>query len=340
VATPTLAAGIDVLSPHLDWTVLHPLLKNPAIIKVFHAARQDMEIFHQALGQPPAPVFDTQIAAMVLGFGESVGYETLVTQYLKAPLNKNLQFSNWAHRPLTSQQVDYALNDVVYLCSIYESMRRQLQERNRFEWIAEEMAALESPSLYENHPEEAWQRLKVRQKSPRFLNILRAVAEWREKEAQRRNQPRNRILRDETLLDVAHAEPSTAEALYKLRGLPPGFGQALAQSLLEAIREAGKQPKENYPSLPRYIPRQIDSGALDLLKTLLRHTCQNENIASRLVASGEELEEWLDSKGKSDARFMEGWRYDIFGHKAVDLLSGKLALGLDSKSLQLQIFTE
>ncbi len=330
VASPTVEAIIDPLADGIDLKPFYHLLKSPHIVKVLHASRQDIEIFHQQGGVIPDPLFDTQIAAMVCGFGDSASYETLARKLAHVEIDKSARFTDWSRRPLSKRQLEYALADVTHLRVVYEALKKQLEKTGRAEWVEEEIAALREPGLYQLDPANAWKRLKPRTTNKRFLAMLAAIAAWREREAQTRDQPRNRILKDEALLEIASHPPETAEALDHNRAVPKGFGSSrMGKSLLEAI-EAGKTaapPDGIEPERPRR-KREPTQSAVDLLKTLLRLRAEEAGVAPRLIANAEDIER-LAAHEDEDVSALHGWRAKVFGDDARALRDGKLALALE-----------
>jgi ribonuclease D len=324
------AVAIDPLAPGLSLEPLFDLMANEKVLKVFHAARQDIEIFVNLTGATPANVFDTQVAAMVLGFGDQIGYLNLVQDICHKKLDKGAQFTDWARRPLTDRQLKYALDDVIWLRDVYRSLDAQLTKRGRTEWVKEEMQILTDPATYQNHPDDAWQRLKLRTDKPQAIGILMEVAKWREGEAQRRNVPRGRILRDETLLDLAVHAPQDVEDLRHIRGLGEDVARGkLGQSLLHAIKAGLTISKDLIPKQERKKPLpQSLAPVVELLKVLLRIVAAENDVAGRLIASPEDLEA-LARADTADIPAMRGWRFDVFGHEALDLKHGKVALCID-----------
>lgn len=316
-------AAIDPLARGLDLDPLLRLMGDPGIVKVFHAARQDIEIFHRLTGRVPAPLFDTQLAAMVLGFGEEVGYDTLVQQVAKARIDKSSRFTDWSRRPLSKQQLDYALADVTHLRVIYERLSQRLEETGRSTWLEEELADLTDPAAYEQPPEVAWKRLKIRSREPRFLAIVQGLAAWREREAQRRDLPRSRILRDDLLLEVAANRPTTAAAVHDLRRVSVD-GQS-ASGIARAVEAALALPADALPDLPQQqkMPRGI-APLVDLLRTLLKFRCEEHGVAQRLVANTDDLEQ-IAAFEQPDVRALRGWRRTVFGEAALALKRGEVA---------------
>lgn len=327
VAGPEEAVAVDALAPGLDLAPLIELLADRNTLKVFHAGRQDIEIFLHLSGQPPTPVFDTQIAAMVAGFGESVSYETLVTRLANARLDKHSRFTDWRRRPLTERQLLYALDDVVHLRTVYEKLKKRLDETGRTSWVAEEMHAITQPATYLTEPHEAWERLKVRSTDPRFLVVLREIAAWREREAQARDLARSRVLRDETLIAVAAHPPRDRADLARIRGVSKGLADGNAGgALLEAVQAALDLPDNSLPKREKV--RRVPAGVgpmVALLKVLLKMKCEDHDVAQQLVASSDELED-IAAGDTQTAQCMHGWRYEVFGADALRLVTGELAL--------------
>ena len=328
VAGPDDAAAIDALAEGIDLAPLDELMANAKVLKVFHAARQDLEIFYLRMNQVPQPLFDTQIAAMVCGHGEAASYESLATKLAKAKIDKSSRFTDWSRRPLSERQISYALSDVTHLRVVYEKLRRQLEKSGRLSWITEEVAVLNDPATYRADPEQAWRRLKPRGASPRLLGTLKEVAAWRERTAQRIDIPRQRLLRDEQLLEIASHAPKTTEDLAMTRGLGRGFAEGWqGREIMEAIERARNVPEAELPTRDK-APEQLraPSAVVDLLRTLLRLKAEQAGVAGRLVASADELDRL--AAGKRDIAALKGWRREVFGSDAVDLIEGRLALSL------------
>jgi ribonuclease D len=328
VAGPDDAAAIDALAEGIDLAPLDELMANAKVLKVFHAARQDLEIFYLRMNKVPQPLFDTQIAAMVCGHGEAASYESLATKLAKAKIDKSSRFTDWSRRPLSERQISYALSDVTHLRVVYEKLRRQLEKSGRLSWITEEVAVLNDPATYRADPEQAWRRLKPRGASPRLLGTLKEVAAWRERTAQRIDIPRQRLLRDEQLLEIASHAPKTTEDLAMTRGLGRGFAEGWqGREIMEAIERARNVPEAELPTRDK-APEQLraPSAVVDLLRTLLRLKAEQAGVAGRLVASADELDRL--AAGKRDIAALRGWRREVFGGDAVDLIEGRLALSL------------
>lgn len=336
VGGPQEAAAVDTLAPDIDLAPLLTLMKNTKVLKVFHSARQDLEIFFLLMDTLPEPIFDSQVAAMVCGFGDSVGYDKLVRKLTGKRIDKSKRFTDWSRRPLKQSQIDYALSDVVHLRPVYEKLRRQVENRARTAWLDEEMAVLNSPDTYRLEPETAWRRLKTRSASPRYLALLRALAAWREAEAQRRDVPRNRVLRDEQMFDIAAHHPATAEELSHTRGFSRDAARGrIGQAILAALEEGMAVPEADCPVPPPQRDQPAGLGPLvDLLKVLLKLQCERHDVAQKLVASVADLER-IAANDDAEVPALAGWRHEIFGKEALALKQGQLALGMEGKSLAL-----
>lgn len=323
------AAVIDPLAEGMDLSPFFALMADESVLKVFHAGRQDIEIIHHLAGIIPRPVFDTQIAAMVCGFGDQVGYEALVNRLAGARIDKTSRFTDWSRRPLSPQQLAYALSDVTHLRVIYERLRERLEASGRAAWLKEEMDLLLDPATYAQHPEDAWKRVKFRPRNRRQLLALMELAAWREREAQRRDLPRRRILKDEALAELASQMPETPEALAGMRLVPESLARGPAgRAILEIIRRVRAMPEEKLPQLPaRKAPLPEGTGPrADILKLALKIVCDNEGIAPRLIASAQELEQM--AAGARDLPALKGWRRRVFGETALKLLAGEAVIGL------------
>jgi ribonuclease D len=328
----SVEAIIDPLAPGLDLAPFYELLKRPDIVKVLHAARQDIEIFCLQGGVLPDPLFDTQIAAMVCGFGDAASYETLARKIAHVEIDKSARFTDWSHRPLSKRQLEYALADVTHLRVIYEWMKARLEKTGRSAWVAEEVAALQDPSLYRLDPEMAWKRLKPRTNSKKFLALLAALAAWREREAQARDIPRGRVLKDEALSEIAAHPPETGEALERIRAVPKGFANSrLGKGLMEALAAGAHAPApEGSDGLqPARRRREPSPAAIDLLKTLLRLRAEAAGVAPRLIANAEDIERLAVHEDEGVAA-LSGWRAEVFGNDARLLREGDLAIALEN----------
>lgn len=329
-------AVVDALAPGIDLAPLGALLAAPSVEKVFHAARQDIEIFLLRFGAVPQPLFDTQVAAMVAGFGDQVGYDSLAAALTGAAIDKAHRFSDWAARPLSEAQIAYAAADVTYLRLIYQRLRERLQQEGRLSWVAEEMAVLANPNTYRADPERMWERLRPRTTNRRQLARLRAIAAWREREAQRANIPRSRMLKDETLLEIAAADPGTPEELARARTISRGFAEGRSGAgLLAAIAAADALPEAALPTAapPREGPRP-SPALVSLLKVLLAAKCEQHHVAARLVASSDDIER-LAAEESPDVPAASGWRYEVFGADAQALKQGRIALGVAGRRIRL-----
>jgi ribonuclease D len=329
-AAAGVEAVIDPLAAGLDLTPFLDVLGDPSIEKVFHAARQDVEIFNN-LGVIPQPLFDTQIAGMAAGFGEQIAYDALVRQMLKVELDKSSRFTDWARRPLSDAQLTYALADVTHLATLYPILRSRLEQTGRIAWVTEEMAAMTDPSLYDMDPESAWKRLKPKRHTAKYLAVFRAVAAWRERTAQTRDQPRGRVLKDEAIDELATQAPVEAEGFDRLRSVPKGFsGSKFGPELLEAIRTALKDPEAYAPVIARAPPTDAPAAAavVELLKVLLKARAEDAGVASKLIATVADLEK-IATNDEADTPALHGWRREAFGEDALRLKRGELALVLD-----------
>jgi ribonuclease D len=326
-ATADYDCMIDPLAG-LDLAPLLELIDDPGRVKVFHAARQDLEIFARLLGHVPGPIFDTQIAAMACGLGDSISYENLVSRVLKnASVDKSSQFTDWARRPLSEKQLRYARGDVVYLRQIYVMLREKLDQLGRTDWIEDEMADLTDPEIYAFEPASAWKRLKLRKFKPDYLAVLANVAAWREQVAQETDKPRQRILKDDAIQEIAQQKPRTGEAIEKLRAVPSGFARSRhGLGLVNAINAALADPAKFAPEVERMESSGPPPGALvELLKVLLKQVADDNGVAPRLIANAADVER-LARETNPDIAALKGWRRDVFGAKALALKSGKLAL--------------
>ena len=330
VASEKDAAVIDPLAPGMDLSPLLALLADEKIVKVFHAARQDIEIFHN-LGVIPRPVFDSQVAAMAAGFGEQIAYDALVRQMLKIEVDKSSRFTDWSRRPLSEAQIVYAAGDVTHLAALYPKLRARLERDGRLSWVAEEMAQLSDPALYDTDPEKAWRRLKPRRFTAKYLAVFKGVAAWRERTAQERDQPRGRILKDEAIDEVATQAPTDLDGLNRLRAAPKGFANSrFGQDLLATIKAAlvdpeAYAPKIDKPSSPSGPP---PGAVVELLKVLLKSRSEDAGVAAKLIATVPDLEK-IAADDTAPVAALQGWRRELFGADALRLKRGELALMLD-----------
>jgi ribonuclease D len=327
VAGPGEEAIVDPLSPDIELKPFYDLMANESVVKVFHAARQDLEIVWTQARLIPHPIFDTQVAAMVCGFGESVSYVNLVKQVTNKDLDKTSRFTDWSRRPLSQKQLVYALADVTHLCDIYRRLKGDLESSGRAQWLDEEMATLTDPRTYETQPEEAWQRLKLRVKNRKGLAVLIELAAWRERAAQAQDVPRNRILRDEALYDIAGHAPTETSQLSELRTLSDGFARSSrAKEIVDAVKRALARDPKTLPPLRTGTPLPADKVAVvDLLRVLLKACAARNKVAPRLIADGDDLEQ-IAVEDRPNVAAFRGWRYDLFGQYAERLKRGELAL--------------
>ncbi len=326
-------ALIDPLADGLDLTPLYDLLADANVLKVFHAGRQDIEIFHYLTGAVPQNVFDTQIAAMVCGFGDQVGYDQIVRQVVGAQIDKSHRFTDWSRRPLNDAQLAYAAADVTHLRDVYLHLAGILQSKERTAWVGEEMATLLDPDTYSVEPSEAWQRLKMRARKPIEFAALKAIAQVREEVAQARDVPRRRILKDDAIYELAQQRPQSTDALARLRAVPRGFEkQPYAKALIEALKGVAAIPQDELPKLPKSKRSPESAPAVaELLKVALKLVAEREGVAPRIIANSEELEA-IAIFGEADVKAMRGWRRQLFGDMALKIRSGEMALGIRGKS--------
>ncbi|MGQ7791526.1 ribonuclease D [Faunimonas sp. B44] len=336
IASPDEVAVLDPLSPDLDLAPFYALMADANVVKVFHAARQDIEIFVKQAGAVPHPIFDTQIAATVCGYGDQVSYDQLVYRITGHHLDKSSRFTDWAQRPLAPRQLTYAVADVVHLRQVYLALAASLEEQGRSHWVAEEMAVLTDVATYVTHPEDAWQRLKLRVKKPSQLAVLQAVSAWREREAQERNVPRSRVIKDDAIYELALQQPRDVESLGRLRSIPKGFERSAAgRAILQAVQEAMSIPESQLPKLPRSRPApEHASAAAELLKVLLKMVAERHGVASRIIANSDDLER-LAASDVADVPALRGWRRELFGEQALALRRGAIALALSPKGTRI-----
>ncbi len=321
-------AIIDPLAESLDLSPFLDLLSDNKVVKVFHAARQDLEIFHRLIGGVPAPLFDTQIAAMACGFGDQIGYEPLMRTLLKAKIDKGSRFTDWARRPLTDAQLSYALSDVTHLREAYPLLTQSLEKRERKHWVEEEMEALNDRDLYYVHPDVAWKRLKLKGVRPKEMGVVVKLAEWREREAQTKDMPRSRILKDEAIFELARLQPKDAKSLSRARSIPTGFERSRSGlAILDAIKEGAAMPRDQLPSIEKAERERAPADVVELLKVLLKRQCEAFHVAPKLIASSADIEA-IASDDDADVPALHGWRREIFGEPALRLKRGEIALKL------------
>ncbi|MET3601497.1 ribonuclease D [Martelella mangrovi] len=337
MASPDVEVLVDPLAKGIDLKPFFDLMADPSVVKVFHAARQDLEIVYHMGGLLPAPLFDTQVAAMVCGFGDSISYDQLVSRLTGAHIDKSSRFTDWRARPLNDKQLSYALADVTHLRDVYLKLRDELSREGRTDWVDEEMAILETPATYDLPPEQAWTRLKLRVKKPLDFAVMQAVATWREHTARERNVPRRRVLKDDAVYEIAQQHPTEPEALAKLRMIPKGWERShAAAGLLEAVETALQIPKADLPRIPRQ-PQLPDgaAAAAELLKVLLKIVAEQNQVAARVIASSDDLDRIAAEGEDADVEAMKGWRRKLYGEPALQLLKGEVALRFVDKKVEM-----
>ena len=329
IASVDEAVVIDTLAEGLDLAPFLALMANENVVKVFHAARQDIEIVWHMAELIPHPIFDTQVAAMVLGYGDSISYDQLVQRVTGGHIDKSNRFTDWSRRPLSDAQLIYAVSDVTHLRDIYLKLKEELEKRGRIEWVSDEMSVLTSPETYRAEPQNAWRRLKTRVRKPKELAVLMEIAAWREREAQERDVPRGRVLKDEVLGDLATQAPTSLERLGNMRSLPKGFERSRwGQDVIDAVqRGLARDPKE-LPQLERQRQSANSSAIVELLKVLLRMTSERHDVAAKVIATGDDLEA-IAHDDNADVQALKGWRRELFGEKALGLKHGKLVLAIE-----------
>jgi ribonuclease D len=333
IAGENAAAVIDPLAKGIDLAPVFKLMQKPSLTKVFHAARQDIEIFHLLTKKIPAPIFDTQVAAAVCGYGESVGYEALVNDIVGAEIDKSSRFTDWSARPLSDKQLNYALSDVTHLRVIYEALLGKIEKAGRASWIAEEHAHLIDPAIYEIDPGDAWKRLKFGNMRPKHVAALRELARWREIEARKADVPRGRIVKDEVLVELAFAMPRKESDLARMRGMERQLPKSKVDAILAAIETAANLPPSEYPQVKQYRKQSENiTSAVAMLQLLLKVTADAQGIASSIIADKDDLE--AIALGKEDTTTLHGWRFDVFGRRAQLLMQGRLKLALAPKNKQ------
>ena len=323
------AVVIDALAPGMDLAPFFELMTNEKVLKVFHAARQDIEIVWHRVQAIPRPIFDTQVAAMVLGHGDSISYDQLVQRITGDTLDKSHRFTDWTRRPLSPAQIKYAVSDVTHLRDVYISLLADLGRRGRTEWMDDEMEILTSPDTYRAEPERAWMRLKTRVRKPKELAVLIEVAAWREREAQTRDVPRSRVLKDDAIGDIAVQAPTTPERLSSLRSLPKGFERSKwGEGIIEAVQRGLARDPKTLPRIDRPKSAPNGSATVELLKVLLRMTSERHGVAAKVIATVDDLDR-IAGDDDADVPALKGWRRELFGEKALDLKHGKLALSIE-----------
>lgn len=335
MAAPGVTALIDPLAPDIDLAPFFRLMADESTIKVFHAARQDIEIIYHLGALIPHPVFDTQVAAMVCGFGDSVSYDQLVQKVTGTRLDKSSRFTDWRRRPLSDKQLEYALADVTWLIDVYHHLRDQLEREDRAHWLNEEMEVLTARETYDPHPDDAWKRLKMRVRKPQELAVVQAVAAWREREARERNVPRGRVLKDDAIFEIAQQGPRDSTALGRLRTTPKGWERsATATALLGIVNAALDLPKEELPKLPKFVQQPEGTGAAaELLKVLLKLVAEQQGVAPKVLASSDDIEKIAAAGEEADVPAMQGWRREVFGERALSLVRGEIALKFHKRKI-------
>ncbi len=331
VAGENINGLIDPLAPGIDLQPFFDLMNNPDVLKVFHAARQDIEIMVHRAGIVPHPVFDTQIAAMVCGFGDQVGYEAIVRRMAKAQIDKSSRFTDWSRRPLSEKQLIYALADVTHLRVVYEGLKAELDKTGREHWLREEMDILANPATYRTEPHDAWKRIKVRLKSKKQLGVLIEVAAWREREARDKNVPRSRVLKDDAIAEIAVQMPQTKEALNQLRALPRGMsGSRIGDAILNAVKAGLETDPKSLPQPDNGRDDASDAtqAATEVLKLALKVVCEREGIAPKLVATSSDIEA-IAENDSADIQLMHGWRRELFGELALAIKRGEAVIGFE-----------
>jgi ribonuclease D len=329
MASPEEAVVIDALATGIDLAPFFSLMGNESVVKVFHAARQDIEIVWNMAKTIPHPIVDTQVAAMVLGYGDSISYDQLVQRITGDALDKSHRFTDWTRRPLSDAQVAYALSDVTHLRDVYLKLASDLEKRERSNWVEAEMDVLTSPETYRADPERAWERLKSRVRKPEELAVLIEIAAWREREAQNRDVPRGRVIKDEVIGDIAVQAPTTIERLGQLRSLPKGFERSRwGEQIIEAVKRGLERDHKTLPRLERFRPAPNGAATVELLKVLLRMTAERHAVAAKVIATVDDLDR-IAADDEADVPAMKGWRRELFGEKALALKHGRLALAVD-----------
>ncbi|MGN8153813.1 ribonuclease D [Agrobacterium sp. 22094] len=336
MASPTLEVLVDPMAKGIDLTPLFDLMADANVVKVFHAARQDIEIIHHLGRLIPHPIFDTQVAAMVCGFGDSISYDQLVQKTKNVQIDKSSRFTDWSHRPLSEKQLDYALADVTHLRDVYLALKAQLEREGRSSWLKEEMDILEARETYDMHPDDAWLRLKSRLRKPTELAILKFVAAWREREARSRNVPRSRVLKDDAIFEIAQQQPKDAEALSRLRTIPKGWERSTSgTAIIETVNAALALPKADMPQAPRHSHSPEGSGAaVELLKVLLKLTADKHGVAAKVIANSDDLDKIASEGEKAEVQALSGWRRELFGEPALKLIRGEVALRFAGKKVE------
>jgi len=329
MASADEAVVVDALADGIDLKPFFELMLNEQIVKVFHAARQDIEIVWHLAKAIPHPIFDTQVAAMVLGYGDSIAYDQLLQRITGDTLDKSHRFTDWTRRPLSDAQLTYAVSDVTHLRDVYLALSADLKKRGRTQWVDQEMGILTSPDTYRMEPERAWERLRTRVRKPKELAVLMEVAAWRESEAQTRDVPRGRVLKDDVVGDIAIQAPTTLERLGHLRSLPKGFERSRwGEAIIEAVKAGLARDPKTLPRLDRFRPAPNGAATVELLKVLLRMTSERYGVAAKVIATVDDLDR-IAADDEADVPALHGWRRELFGEKALALKKGQLALAVE-----------
>lgn len=329
MASPEEAVVVDAVAPGIDFAPFFELMADEKVLKVFHAARQDIEIVWHRAALVPHPVFDTQVAAMVLGYGDSISYDQLVQRITGDTLDKSHRFTDWARRPLSEAQLTYAVSDVTHLRDVYQALSADLAKRGRADWMADEMAVLTSPETYRAEPERAWMRLKTRVRKPKELAVLIEIAAWREREAQARDVPRGRVLKDDAIGDIVVQAPTTPERLGSLRSLPKGFERSKAgEGIVDAVKRGLARDPKTLPRIERTKAAPNGTATVELMKVLLRMTAERHGVAAKIIATVDDLES-IAADDAADVPALSGWRRELFGEKALALKQGRLSLAIE-----------
>ncbi|MGA7975436.1 MAG: ribonuclease D [Pseudolabrys sp.] len=329
IATTDEAVVIDALAAGIDLTPFFELMATENVVKVFHAARQDIEIVWNLAEKIPHPIFDTQVAAMVLGYGDSISYDQLVQRITGDTLDKSHRFTDWTRRPLSDAQVVYALSDVTHLRDVYLKLDEDLQKRGRASWVSAEMEVLTSPETYRMDPARSWERLKSRVRKPKDLAVLMEIAAWREREAQTRDVPRSRVLKDDAVADIATQAPTSIEKLGHLRSLPKGFERSRwGNDIIDAVKRGLERDPKTLPRFERHRTAPNAAATVELLKVLLRMTSERHGVAAKVIATVDDLDR-IAADDEADVPALKGWRRELFGEKALALKHGELALAIE-----------
>ena len=332
IAGMNFSGAIDPLA-ELDMSLIWKLLLNKDILKVFHAGRQDLEIFYELMGEIPTPIYDTQIAAMFCGLGDQIGYEGLVNNFLGLSVNKEHQFTNWLQRPLSKSQINYAISDVTHLIKIFPLINNLIKENNREDWVSKELEHLNKKELYQVNPDEIWKKIKLKNSNPQMLNVLKYLASWRENECKKRNIPRNRLIRDDVLINISFSKPETMSELKKIRAIPRNLSNGDFCQILNVIENSLKIKRAEWPIVANSTSPKISKSSLEMLKLLLKYCSEESGLAEKIIANTEDLKSILEGQ-KENIKVFTGWRNEIFGKMALLLLNGKLAFKIEKGKIK------